>query len=88
MDSNKVSELRKLFEEVMCAPTKEAAKAPLRRLEFMVSTVTRDIDPYLVGKLREAISYAADASGMGRSKAHWISCAEQCWYVFETGANR
>jgi hypothetical protein len=83
MEESTLSELRELLDEVIHAPSKKDAKPPLRRLEFAASIVSRDIDPYLSGKLFEAIGYAETASGRVQNKQHWISCAEDTWIWFE-----
>lgn len=91
MDDSELKELRQLVDEVMYAPTKKDAQFPLRRLEFVASGLQGAIcaiDPYLVGKLGEVIACAKTASGRVKNKRHWISCVEQCWYVFESGIER
>ena len=88
MDTNKLSELRQLVDEVMYASTKKEAELPLRRLEFIASGLKGSIDPYFSGKLGEVIVFAKEASGRVSNKQHWISCAEQCWYTFENGVKR
>lgn len=88
MDKNRLDELRNLVEEVMYASTKKEAQHSIRRLEFMASALSGEIDKYLSGKLGEVISYAKEASGQVKNKDHWMSCVEQCWYVFENGVNR
>jgi hypothetical protein len=84
LDSNRLKELRQLVEQVMHASTKKEAQHPIRRLEFMASTLRGEIDSYLSGKLGEVISYAKEASGQVKNKEHWTSCVERCWYVFES----
>ena len=88
MDSKKISEIRDLVDEVMYASTKKEAQHPLRRLEFEASGLKGTIDPNLLEKLSQVISYASQASGQVSNKQHWISCAEQSWYVFKTGVNQ
>jgi hypothetical protein len=88
MDDSTLNELRQLVDEVMYAPTKKEAQLPIRRLEFKASGLKGAIDPYLSGKLGEVIVYAKEASGRVNNKQHWISCVNQCWYVFENGKKR
>lgn len=88
MDDKTLNELRQLVDKIMYAPTKKDAQHPLRRLEFVASGLKGTIDPYLSGKLSEVIAYAKEASGRVNNKAHWMSCVEQCWYVFENGVKR
>lgn len=88
MESSKINELRRLVDEVMYAPTKKDAQYPLGCLEFASSGVKGTIDPYLSGKLGEVIAFAKQASGRVNNKQHWISCVEQCWYVFENGVKQ
>lgn len=85
VDKNRLDELRQLVEQVMYAPTKQEAQHSIRRLEFMASSIKGEVDRYFSGKLGEVISYAKEASGRVKNKDHWISCVEQCWYVFENG---
>jgi hypothetical protein len=85
MDKNRLTELRQLVEQVMHAPTKKDAQKSIRRLEFAASSVKGEIDGYLYDKLIEVICYAKEASGQVKNKDHWISCAKQCWYIFENG---
>ncbi|MEX2164003.1 MAG: hypothetical protein WD823_07145 [Sulfuricaulis sp.] len=88
MDKNRLEELRQLVEDVMYASTKKEAQYPIKRLEFMASTLRGEIDGYLFGKLGEVISYAKEASGQVKNKDHWISCVERCWYVFESRVDK
>jgi len=88
MDNNTLNKLRQLVDEVMYAPTKKDAQHPLRRLEFMASGLNGTIDPYFSGKLSEVIAYSKEASGRVKNKQHWMTCVEQCWYVFENGVKR
>lgn len=88
MDDNTLAELRQLVDEVMYAPTKKDSQRPLRRLEFIASGLKGNIDPYFSGKLSEVIAYAKEASGKVNNKKHWMSCVEQCWYVFKNGVKR
>jgi hypothetical protein len=88
MDENTLKELRQLVDEIMYSSTKKDAHYPLKRLEFKSSELKGNINPYLSGKLSEVISFAQEASGRVRNKQHWISCVEQCWYVFERGVKR
>lgn len=85
MNKKRLEELRALVEEVMYAPTKKEALRPLRRLEFTAMALRGEVDKYFADKLGEAIAYAKEASGQVKNKDHWISCIEQCWYVFENG---
>ena len=85
MDKDTLDKLRELVDAVMYSPTKKDAKDLVRRLEFMASQLSRDLDGYLSGKLDEAVSYAKEASGQVRNKEHWISNVERSWYVFEIG---
>jgi hypothetical protein len=85
VDKNRLDELRQLVEHVMYASTKKEAQHSIRRLEFMASSVKGEIDRYFSDKLGEVISYAKEASGRVKNKDHWISCVDQCWYVFEDG---
>jgi len=79
-----LGELKQLIDRAIYASSKKEAQPSIKRLEFIASGIRGKIDPYLSGKLREAIGYAAQASGRVRDKEHWIRCAEQAWYVFET----
>lgn len=88
MDKNTLNELRQLVNEVMYASTKKDAQHPLKLLESKASGLKGVIDPYFSGKLGEVISYAKEASGRVNNKEHWISCAENCWYVFENGVKQ
>ncbi len=88
MNNETISQLKGLIDEVIYAPTKKDAQHQLRRLEFMASGLRGRIDPYLSGKLSEVIAYAKEASGRVNNKSHWISCVDQCWYVFESGVQR
>jgi len=85
VDKNRLDELRQLVEEVMYASTKKEAQHSIRRLEFKAAAVKVEVDRYFSGKLSEVVSYAKEASGRVKNKDHWISCVEQCWYVFENG---
>ena len=84
MDKNKLKKLRDLVDTVMYSATKKDAKKPIERLEFMSMNIMRDLDSYLSEKLGEVVSYAKEASGQVENKGHWISCAENSWYIFES----
>lgn len=84
MDVN-LDELRDLVNEVMYADTKKEAQHSLRRLEFKAAGLKGTIDPYFSEKLGQVVLYAKQVSGRVSDKQHWISCVEECWYVFENG---
>ena len=85
MDSNQIKELKRLIDKVVHAPTKKEARILIKELEFMESNLQNEIEnPYLLGKLSEAINFAKEASGQSGEKQHWISCMERTWYVFES----
>jgi hypothetical protein len=84
MDMKELEDIRELIDLVIYSSTKADAKPVIRRLNFAISNVKPKLDPYLAGKLSEAASYAAEASGQARNKEHWISCMEQSWYVFKS----
>lgn len=88
MNDSELIELKDIIDEVMYSPTKKEAQTLLRKLENFIVLKRSSIfclDPYLNGKIDEVIAYAKDASGRVSNKEHWISCAEQSWYVFENG---
>jgi L-serine deaminase len=83
--SIELTNLWKSIEEVINAPTKNAAKPLVSRLRFRATKIKTLInDPYLSGKLDEAIGCAEEASGRVKDKMHWESCAKQSWYTFES----
>lgn len=87
MEKSQIKELRKLIEEVIYSHTKKDAKAPLELLKYKASLFDGKIDPYLFGKLRDAINYAKQASGKVQDKDHWISNVNNSWYYFEAHIN-
>ena len=84
MNMEQLKDIRKLIELVIHARIKADAKPHVNRLDFAVLHVKPTLDPYFAGKLREAATYAKEASGQVRNKEHWISCMERSWYVFES----
>lgn len=84
MEENKIKELKKLLDKAAYAPTKKDAKPIIKLLEFTLSHLGDEVDPYHFGKLGEAISYAEEASGRVKNKEHWIQSMESSWYVFES----
>lgn len=82
---DQLKKLRNLVDEVISSTSKSRGVDAVRRLEFSASMLRAEIDPYFAGKLSEVVTYAKSASGQSRDKEHWISCVEQCWYVFEYG---
>lgn len=84
------SDIRKLknsIDSLVYASTKAEAKPIYNKLNFEASQLSEEIDPYALGKLKEAISHAMSASGQVRDKAHWESCMKRSWYVFESNVN-
>ena len=49
----------------------------------MVSNVIGSFNGYTAGKLREAVSYAKNASGISPNKQSDIDRMNNSWYVFE-----
>ena len=88
MDERGIKELRQLVDEVLYSRTKTEAQNLIRRLEFVAAGMKGSLDSYLAGKLGEVVVYAKEASGKAKNKEHWISCVEQCWYVFESRIKR
>lgn len=83
IDEIQIKNLKELMEEVLSSSTKETAKSSIRKLESQASFLSEKLSPYARGKLREVISCCKAGAGQVRDKAHWISCAERSWYVFE-----
>lgn len=84
MDLTQIEEIRKLIELVIHSKTKADAKPHANRLDFAVTRAKSTLNPYFAGKLREAATYANEASGQVKNKEHWISCMQSSWYVFES----
>jgi hypothetical protein len=84
MDKNKLTEIRKLVEQVIYSNSKSDAKPYITRLEFAASHAKSGLNSYFSGKLSEVVSYAKEASGQVKNKEHWISCMESSWYVLES----
>ena len=80
-----LKELRSLADRVIYASTKKDAAIPLKQFQFQADQLRGEIDPYLFGKLQQAVGYANEASGNVKNKQHWINSFEQQWYVFENG---
>lgn len=75
--------LRDLLDRVIYAPTKKDAKPLVDQLKFRASRLSADMDPYFVGKLREAINHAYEASGRVSHKDRQEMFCDQSWHVFE-----
>ena len=84
MDKNKLTEIRKLVEQVTYSNSKSDAKLYITRLKFAASHAKSGLDSYFSGKLSEVVSYAKETSGQVKNKEHWISCMESSWYVLES----
>ncbi|BFM05343.1 hypothetical protein [Halioxenophilus aromaticivorans] len=85
MKSNELNEIKSLIEEVASSLNKTQAKAPLTKLRVRIGSLRGKIDPYLLGKLTEAMNYSSEAAGRSGSKQHWLSQANESWLVFENG---
>jgi hypothetical protein len=85
MDDQTLKDLRKAVEELVYSSTKSTAKAPASHLEYLVSNVSGNLEPYFFEKLREVVIYAKEASGQVKNKEHWINNVNQSWYIFENG---
>ena len=83
MKESELNDIKNLFEQVMYAQTKKDAIPLLNKLKFLVGNVKHTLSEYASYKLEEAISFATTASGQVKEKEHWISQAQQCWYIFE-----
>ena len=88
MDESELNELKDQIDNLVYAGTKKDAKPLCNRLEFKASNLTGKIDPYYLGKLKEAIRFAMSASGQVPDKDHWRSCMERSWYTFKGGAGK
>jgi hypothetical protein len=84
MSDVNLKELRMLVDEVINARNKKDAAIPLRKLEFMVSSMRGDFNGYTAGKLGELVDYSKTASGQVKNKEHWVSVVNQVWHVFES----
>jgi hypothetical protein len=85
MDESEVTELKGQIDNIVYARTKNDAKPLYKRLVYKTSNLEDEITPYHLGKLREAIDFAMEASGQVNDKEHWRSCMESSWYVFKNG---
>ena len=83
IDNSLIAEMKALLYEAIDAPTKTAAKKPIKRLEFRLSRLREQLGGYLSEKLSDAIIYAKQASGSPRDKNHWVTCAKDAWSEFE-----
>ena len=63
MDDLEISELKDQIDNLVYARTKSEAKPLYNKLNFKASHLGDEIDPYCLGKLKEAIDYAMEASG-------------------------
>ena len=88
MKENILKDLRALIDEVVYSSTKNSAKAPLAHLEFIVSGIGDDIEPYYLEKLNDVIIYAKKASGQVEDKQHWINNINNAWYIFSNGVSK
>jgi hypothetical protein len=70
MDMKQLEDVRELIELVIHASTKDSAKPHIKRLDFAISKLKPELDPYFAGKLSEAADYAKEASGQVRNKEH------------------
>lgn len=77
-------EIERLLHEVVRAPSKKAAEADLRRLEFIASGLRGEVAGYTVGKLNQAIICAKAASGQVKDKDHQIHRMRNAWSVFQS----
>ena len=85
MEESELNKLKDQIDNLVYAGTKKDAKPLHNRLTFKASNLAGEIDPYYLGKLREAINFAMEASGRVRDKEHWRSCMEKSWYTFKGG---
>ena len=85
MNESELNAFKDQIDNLVYAETKRDAKPLGNRLAFKASTLAGEIDPYYLGKLREAINFAMEASGQVREKEHWRSCMERSWYTFKCG---
>lgn len=75
-------ETRDLLDRVIYARTKKDAKPLVDRLKFRAAHLGPNIDPYLVGKLHEAINHAYEAAGQVPHKDRQEMFCAQSWHVF------
>lgn len=85
---NELDELEELLYALVNANTKSVGKEIRKKLEFKASSYYERLDPYVRGKLKEAINYAGEASGQDREKAHWELQSQQSWYVFRSNISK
>ncbi|MCT8506151.1 hypothetical protein [Chromohalobacter moromii] len=75
--------IRELLDRVIYSRTKKEAKPLVDQLNFKAARLAGgDIDPYLVGKLREAINHAYEAAGRVSHKEDQRMFCDQSWHVF------
>ncbi len=84
MQREELKSLNQLLEDAMYSSTKKEAQVYLNRLEFSANNLRSKVEPYAYNKLKEAINYAKQASGQASEKEHWVSSAQQSWFVFES----
>ena len=86
MEESDLNELKENINSLVNASTKNEAKPLYRKLIFKLSTLEAEVGSYLLGKLKQAINYANEASGQVKDKEHWRLCMEKSWYTFNNGA--
>ena len=84
MINEKLDRFKEVMDQVIYSDTKADAKYPLMQLESLALELSRDVDGYLSGKLREVVNASKLASGRVQDKEHWKNVASSSWYVFES----
>lgn len=85
MTESELIELKNEIDNLVYASTKKEAKPLYNKLKFKASHLNEEINPYLLGKLNEAILHAHEASGQIANKEHWMMCMERSWQIFKSG---
>ena len=88
MNEEELSKIKSLINELIYSSTKNDGEKPFAALKSQILQYQGEIDSYLLGKLKESVNYAREASGRVKDKEHWIEMSERSLYTFENGIKR
>lgn len=82
MKQSELNEIESLLENVISAPIKAEIKQPLKRLNFIKSTISATYGRNAAYKLSEAIGSAESAAGRSPDKEHHRLRCKMHWSTF------